>query len=313
MASLDVIPPVGAPAKLPGNCNNSVAVSQKPNEAFREYKSHDKGSTVAEFYRANRTQQSYDVVGSMQEQYYKFNTGKYTLMELFEISDNILDESDPDLGLSQLHHAIQTAERARELHPAAEMDWFWLTAFIHDLGKVLVKYGVPQWAVVGDTFPVGCRFEDSNEYAEFFSANPDVLAGRYGNDSGDASTNAAATPCEYAQGCGFDKLRFSFGHDDYFASALEHNGCTVGSGGRLPEEAAYIIRFHSFYPWHAHGGYSQFASDKDRAFLPHLKAFQKCDLYSKDESASEPAWSELEAFYRDLTDKYIGLDTVLRM
>ena len=29
------------------------------------------------------------------------------------------------------------------------------TGLIHDLGKVLCKYGEPQWAVVGDTFPVG--------------------------------------------------------------------------------------------------------------------------------------------------------------
>ena len=77
--------------------------------------------------------------------FYEFNRGEYTIMELFEISDQIVDESDPDLHLSQLHHAIQTGERARQLYPAPEMDWFWFTAFIHDLGKVLAVFGEPQW------------------------------------------------------------------------------------------------------------------------------------------------------------------------
>lgn len=34
-----------------------------------------------------------------------------------------------------------------------------------DLGKVLLhpSFGqLPQWAVVGDTFPVGCAFDESN-------------------------------------------------------------------------------------------------------------------------------------------------------
>ena len=38
------------------------------------------------------------------------------------------------------------------------MLWFVLVGLIHDLGKVLCLFGEPQWAVVGDTFPVGCAF-----------------------------------------------------------------------------------------------------------------------------------------------------------
>jgi hypothetical protein len=40
---------------------------------------------------------------------------------------------------------------------------FHLTGLIHDLGKILAhpEFGSePQWAVVGDTFPVGCAFSD---------------------------------------------------------------------------------------------------------------------------------------------------------
>ncbi len=34
-------------------------------------------------------------------------------------------------------------------------DWFVLTGFVHDLGKVLSLFGEPQWSVVGDTLPGG--------------------------------------------------------------------------------------------------------------------------------------------------------------
>ena len=38
-----------------------------------------------------------------------------------------------------------------------EEDWFQLVGLIHDLGKIMAFYDAPQWAVVGDTFPVGCK------------------------------------------------------------------------------------------------------------------------------------------------------------
>ena len=55
----------------------------------------------------------------------------------------------------------------RKAYPGEEWDWFHLTGFIHDLGKLLLlpQFGaLPQWAVVGDTFPVGCRFHGTSPY-----------------------------------------------------------------------------------------------------------------------------------------------------
>ena len=49
----------------------------------------------------------------------------------------------------------------------------------------------------------------------------------------------------YNNNCGFDKVLFSWGHDEYLASKLEINDT------RLPKEAIYIIRYHSFYSWHS--------------------------------------------------------------
>ena len=48
--------------------------------------------------------------------------------------NDLLDESDPDNDLPNIHHAFQTAEGVRRDHP--DKDWFQLTGLIHDLGKV---------------------------------------------------------------------------------------------------------------------------------------------------------------------------------
>jgi len=86
--------------------------------------------------------------------------------------DTIVDESDPDLDLPQSIHAFQTAEKLRA---DGQPRWLILTGLIHDLGKVLILFGEPQWAVVGDTFPVGCAYSDSIVFNPYFSDNPDIL------------------------------------------------------------------------------------------------------------------------------------------
>ncbi len=74
-------------------------------------------------------------------------------------------------------HCFQTAERIREKHP--DLDWFHLTGLIHDVGKVLAVWGEPQYAVVGDTFPVGCKFSDKCVFHQLFEKNPDTKDERY--------------------------------------------------------------------------------------------------------------------------------------
>ena len=75
------------------------------------------------------------------------------IWEAMEFLNTLVDDSDPDTDLSQIEHLMQTAEAIRaDGHPR----WFILTGLIHDLGKILCLWGEPQWAVVGDTFPVGC-------------------------------------------------------------------------------------------------------------------------------------------------------------
>lgn len=76
----------------------------------------------------------------------------------------MVDESDPDVDIPNIVHAFQTAEKIREDYP--NLDWFHLTGLIHDLGKVLAFFDEPQWAVVGDTFVVGCEWSPNIVYRD---------------------------------------------------------------------------------------------------------------------------------------------------
>ena len=109
------------------------------------------------------------------------------IWEAMEFLNTLVDDSDPDTELSQIEHLMQTAEAIRaDGHPR----WFIVTGLIHDLGKILCLFGEPQWAVVGDTFPVGCRFSERIVFHEFFQHNPDWNVPEYQTESG--STNLAA-------------------------------------------------------------------------------------------------------------------------
>ena len=75
------------------------------------------------------------------------------------------------------------------------------------------------------------------------------------------------------------------GHQKVFIQAKKFS---KKNNTKLPNEAIYLIRYHSFYAWHnpknsSIRGYTNLASMYDWKMLPLLKAFQKADLYSKIE------------------------------
>uniref|UniRef100_A0A8C6YDG8 Inositol oxygenase n=1 Tax=Naja naja TaxID=35670 RepID=A0A8C6YDG8_NAJNA len=124
-------------------------------------------------YLLMHTNQTVEFVRKKNEQYAGCNLCQMTIMEALEMLDNVVDESDPDVDFPNSYHAYQTAEGIREKHP--EKDWFHLVGLLHDLGKILALSGEPQWAVVGDTFPVGCKLEDSIVFRDStFHDNPDT-------------------------------------------------------------------------------------------------------------------------------------------
>jgi inositol oxygenase len=157
-----------------------------------------------------------------------------------------------------------------------------LAGFIHDLGKVLCLYGEPQWAVVGDTFPVGCAWSDKIVFPEYFAANPDrnrpELQTKYGI---------------YEPHCGLENVHMSWGHDAYIAHVVKDY---------MPEEALYMLRYHSFYPWHQQGAYSHLLSKQDEEMLPWVLKFNPYDLYSK--GAAKPNVQQLKPFYDDLIAEF---------
>ncbi len=256
-----------------------VTVSpDKKKEEFRNYQAEAR-ACVKEFYRQNHTYQTRDFVLAKKKQYLPRQRAEMGIWEAMHFLNTLVDDSDPDTDLSQIEHLLQTAEAARR---DGQPRWFVLAALIHDLGKVLCLWGEPQWAVVGDTFPVGCAWSDKIVFHEFFAANADAGVARYQTRYG-----------VYSEQCGLDGVDMSWGHDEYiYHVAREY----------LPEEAHYMLRYHSFYPAHREGEYEHLMSPHDREMFYWVREFNQYDLYSK--SAERPDVEELRPYYENLIAEY---------
>ena len=251
----------------------------KSKEEFRNYDNPVR-DTVKEFYKLNHTYQSYEFVMEKEREFLQFNRKEMKVWEAMEFLNTLVDDSDPDIELDQLQHLLQTGEAIRaDGHP----DWFVLTGFIHDMGKVLCLFGEPQWAVVGDTFPVGCKYSDKIVYPEFFKNNPDFSDNRYNTKFG-----------VYEQGCGLRNVHMSWGHDEYLYNIVKDY---------LPEPALYMIRYHSFYAQHREEAYDYLLDDHDREMFQWVRKFNPYDLYSK--SPKPPVVQELKPYYEGLIAKYL--------
>ena len=253
--------------------------SSKSTEEYRNYDEPAR-DTVKEFYRLNHTYQTYDFVQQKRADYLQFDKKKMPVWDAFQFLNQLVDDSDPDTDLDQFQHLLQTAEAIRrDGHP----DWMVCVGLLHDMGKVLCLFGEPQWAVVGDTFPVGCAYSDKIVYSEFFKNNPDYTNENFNTKYG-----------VYEPNCGLRNVTMSWGHDEYVYNIAKDT---------LPEEALYMLRYHSFYPWHKEGAYDHLLDDHDRKMLKWVKLFNPYDLYSKN--PTPPNWSALKPYYEDLVAKYL--------
>jgi inositol oxygenase len=254
------------------------APAEKPREQFRDYAKLARPG-VREFYRLNHVHQTRDFVRAKKAEYLALNRKRMGVWEAMEYLNTLVDDSDPDTDLSQIEHLMQTAEAVRrDGHPR----WFVLTGLIHDLGKILCLFGEPQWAVVGDTFPVGCAYSDKVVFPEFFADNPD------------AKVPAYRTPCGvYQGGGGLDRVDLSWGHDEYLYHVVKDY---------LPDEALAMIRYHSFYAAHREGAYGHLMNDRDRTLFESVRAFNPYDLYSKGEA--KPDVAKLRPYYEELIAEY---------
>ncbi|MCX2429753.1 inositol oxygenase family protein [Pedobacter sp. GR22-10] len=253
--------------------------ADKKEDQFRNYEETEKDG-VKEFYRLNHTYQTYDFVQQKKADYLKFDKEEMPIWSAFDFLNKLVDDSDPDTDLDQMQHLLQTSEAIRnDGHP----DWMVLVGLIHDMGKVLCLYGEPQWAVVGDTFPVGCAYSDKIVYSEFFSANPDFNNPVYQTKLG-----------VYTQNCGLDQVHMSWGHDEYVYHMMKPY---------LPEQGLYMLRYHSFYAQHRENAYDHLMNEKDHELFKWVRLFNPYDLYSKN--PNQKSWEELKPYYQALVAKYL--------
>jgi inositol oxygenase len=257
---------------------NAIA-KDKLTEEYRNYDAPAR-DTVKEFYRLNHTYQTFDFVKEKQNNFLKFDKKEMPIWDAFQFLNQLVDDSDPDTDLDQFQHLLQTAEAIRrDGHP----DWMVMVGLMHDMGKTLCLFDEPQWAVVGDTFPVGCAYSDKIVYPEFFKNNPDYNNEQYNTKYG-----------VYTPNCGLRNVNMSWGHDEYVYQMMKNH---------LPQEGLYMLRYHSFYSWHREGQYDYLLDDHDREMLKWVNLFNPYDLYSKN--PTPPNWDELKPYYQALVAKYL--------
>ena len=257
----------------------SANPQQKTPDQFRDYAAEAR-STVKEFYRLNHTHQTLDFVLAKKKEYLGLNRKRMRVWEALEYLETLVDDSDPDTDLTQIEHAMQTAEAIRR---ADQPRWFIVTGLIHDLGKMMCLWGEPQWAVVGDTFPTGCAWSPKIVFPEFFRDNPDAREPRFQTRTG-----------VYEENAGLETVHMSWGHDEYLYHVVKD---------RLPEPALYMIRYHSFYAGHREGEYGWLMNEHDREMFEWVRRFNPYDLYSKSDSRVSAA--ELRPYYQELIDRYL--------
>lgn len=244
-------------------------------------------------YELNHREMNMGKVMKLREKWLQFDKGEYSIKEIIDILDDLVDDSDPDVNIPNSIHNFQTAESLRKMYP--DEDWLHLVGLLHDLGKVMALWGEAQHFVVGDTYPVGCAFSDKIVFSEYFKENLDYYHPLFRKQIG-----------MYYSNCGLKNVIMSWGHDEYMYEVLKnHETCS------LPDDGLNIIRYHSFYPWHLGGEYTHLTSQIDEMILkPLINKFNEHDLYSKtnDVPDCENLWNE---YYEPLCKKY-GLDGKLK-
>uniref|UniRef100_A0A8D0GP16 Inositol oxygenase n=1 Tax=Sphenodon punctatus TaxID=8508 RepID=A0A8D0GP16_SPHPU len=187
----------------------------KLKEKYRNYTDGPLQDRVYNTYLQMHTHQTMEFVRKKNAEYGAGTRRRMSIMEALQLLDNVVDESDPDVDFPNSYHAYQTAEGIRHAHP--DKDWFHLVGLLHDVGKVLALWGEPQWAVVGDTFPVGCKVQDSVVFRDStFHNNPDTGNPLYNTENG-----------IYQPHCGLEKVLMSWGHDEYMYRVMKLNNFSL--------------------------------------------------------------------------------------
>jgi len=284
---------VQANSMAEGPVKTQLATPGKDVADFRNYDNSLRQAVVERHYRLMRTNQTVEFYDRMAEYWGKFDRQQMTIAEAFEALQGYVDSSDPDSGMPNLEHMLQTAEGIRA---AGHPDWFQLVGLLHDMGKIQYLWGKredgsegtgdgDQWSLGGDTWVLGCEIPESVVFPQYNSLNPDTSDPRYNTKYG-----------IYEPNCGLKNLKYAWGHDEYLYQMLVHNKSTI------PEEGLAMIRYHSCYPWHLKGEYRHLMAPGDENLLEWVLEFNKFDLYTKADV--RPDVKKLWPYYQSLIDKY---------
>lgn len=246
---------------------------------LRNYK---KDTPQYKFYAEMHKKVDLEYTLKMRKKYSKYDNCKMSIKKALSMMDDFIDPSDPDLDVPNSIHAYQTAERIRKKYP--EDKELQIAGLIHDLGKVLFSYGEPNYAVVGDTYVLGCKFPDTIVYPETMEKNKDYFT--------------YYDKCIYEKNCGLDKLIISFGHDEYLYGVLKHNKDLH----KMTDRTMNMIRYHSLYPWHSYSSYDDFMKRGDEFILVNVLEFNSFDLYSKEDPIEIN--QSVKDYYDKLLDEY---------
>ncbi|KAI1970569.1 hypothetical protein LOZ53_006024 [Ophidiomyces ophidiicola] len=262
------------------NAQPKLFGDDKDKSKFRQYE--EAVDRVKSFYEEQHTKQTVAYNLQARKSFQSNTRAEMSVWDAIAKLDTLIDESDPDTSLSQIHHLLQSAEAIRR---DGKPRWMQLVGLIHDLGKLLFFFGAEgQWDVVGDTFPVGCAFDEAIIYPGTFINNPDYTHELYSTKYG-----------IYEPNCGMDKVMLSWGHDEYLFNVVKDQST-------IPKEGLAMIRYHSFYPWHTAGAYEHLMNNDDKDMLEAVRAFNPYDLYSKSDEM--PNIDELKPYYLDLIDEF---------
>lgn len=137
----------------------------------------------------------------------------------------------------------------------------------------------PTWSVLGDSFPVGCRFASTLPHSGCFAANPDRRRREYASVWG-----------VYAFECGLGRVAMSWGESEYLTCVLEKQRGPKARGGEetspglrssspgsrlLPRAALWLLRHRQFDALlDPAQPYGCLLSSQDRAMLPALRVFR---------------------------------------
>lgn len=227
--------------------------------------------------RLSRARQTLDWVSRTRMRYARLDKGVLTVPQALlllracpPISMRlVLGEAGPPTR--HLGPALLLATRLLAEYP--QQRWLAFAGLLHAMGRLLMHpaFGAaPAWEVVGETFPVGCRFDSRISFHHWFGANPDRRKRLYGTPFG-----------IYNPRCGLADVDMSWSGDEYVTEVLLRNRCPV------PPHALFCLRYGSFTTLGGGSSYEKLMDEEDLEALPWLACLRAAKLaaYSDTEAA----------------------------